>query len=497
MNKAYFTLEKVFKKISDIEGARSVLQWDAAVMMPPASSSVRGEQLATLQKLEHAILSDPGIEGLLCEAEQHRKKLNPWQNANLHEMRRVLKHTTAVDSKLVEALVRAGTECEHAWRDARKNDDFEMYRPLQQKVLDIVREIAKAKAAAFGCTPYEALVDQFDPGMKEADLNKTFTALEAFLPDFIQEVITHQKTNHKFQAMKEPVSVDKQKALAEFLLDALGFDRQRGRFDTSTHPFCGGVPGDVRITSRYDENNPLSSMFGVIHEAGHSFYESALPHDWRSQPVGKARGMGVHESQSLLLEMQVGMSLSFMEFIAPHIKSFYQSTSRALAAANLYRLVTKVEPSFIRVDADEVTYPAHIVLRYHLEQYMIKGDLNIEELPDAWSQGMEKYLHIKPLTNRDGCMQDIHWTDGTFGYFPSYTVGAMLAAQIFQTLEQAIPDVNQHIRKGDFGPLKNWLKDNLHSQGSRYTTSMLVEKVTGKPLDIECYKTHLRKRYLA
>ncbi|MBL0318829.1 MAG: carboxypeptidase M32 [Alphaproteobacteria bacterium] len=497
MVKAYLTLEKVFKKIDDIQGARSVLQWDSAVMMPPGSSEVRGDQLATLQKLEHAILSDPDIGGLLDEAENHKAKLNPWQKANLCEMKRSWKHITIVDSKLIEALVKAGTTCEHAWREARKNNDFETYRPLQQKVLDLVREVAKVKGAAFGCSPYEALIDQYDPGMKEKTLSGIFESLEAFLPEFVQSVLEHQSKNHKVTAFKEKVSVEKQKALAEFLLDKLGFDRQHGRFDTSTHPFCGGVPGDVRITSRYDEENPLSSMYGVIHENGHALYESGLPCEWRSQPVGKARGMGVHESQSLLWEMQIGMSHPFMEFAVPHMKQIYGSTSRALSASNIYRTVTKVEPSLIRVDADEVTYPGHILLRYHLEQYMIKGDLNIDELPDAWEQGMLKYLNIKVPDNKDGCMQDIHWTDGTFGYFPSYTIGAILAAQIFQTVEQAIPDLSEQTRQGEFSSLRKWLQEHLHGLGSRYTTNTLIEKVTGKPLDIECYKNHLRKRYLA
>jgi len=367
--------------------------------------------------------------------------------------------------------------------------------PHLKDVVGIVREVAKIKGEAFGCSPYDALLDQYDPGRKSAQLDKVFDDLSGFLPSFIKEVVEKQKSK-KLTELKGPFPIEIQKNISRQLLDVVGFDLNHGRLDESHHPFCGGYPGDIRITTRYDENDFTSALMGVVHEAGHAMYEAGLPEKWRGMPVGEARGMSVHESQSLLVEMQACRSKEFAKFLLPILKKEFDVKGKGWSAENLYGLFTKVEPSLIRVDADEVTYPAHVMLRYYIEKYIISGDMEVEDLPDAWSQGMEKFLGIKPTDDKDGCMQDIHWMDGTFGYFPTYTLGAIYAAQLFAAAKSANKEVLPSIGKGDFSPLKDWLNKNIHQWGSKMPTDELIKKATGSELDLEVYKNHLKERYL-
>jgi carboxypeptidase Taq len=280
-------------------------------------------------------------------------------------------------------------------------------------------------------------------------------------------------------------------------MEALGFDFNHGRLDISLHPFCGGTPDDVRITTRYDETDFTSSLMGVLHETGHALYERGLPKPWRGQPVGEALGMSIHESQSLLVEMQVCRSQQFLEYAAPLMKAAFHGDGAAWDVDNLHRLYTRIEPGFIRVDADEVTYPAHVIVRYKLERALIEGDMEIADLPGAWNEGMEKMLGLTPPSDREGCLQDLHWFDGAWGYFPTYTLGAMTAAQLFEAAKKAVPEIQPGIAEGDFKPLFRWLKSNVHGQGSRLTAKELLIEATGKPLDPAVFKSHLKARYLA
>jgi len=279
-------------------------------------------------------------------------------------------------------------------------------------------------------------------------------------------------------------------------MEALGFDFSRGRLDVSLHPFCGGTSDDVRITTRYEEDDFTSALMGVLHETGHALYELGLPKDWRYQPVGAAMGMSFHESQSLLIEMQACRSFEFLEYAEPLIKDTFQGVGPEWEIDNLYRLYTHVEKDFIRVDADEVTYPAHVILRYRLEKALVIGDLDPAELPGAWNEGIEQLLGITPENDRLGCLQDIHWYDGAIGYFPTYTLGAMTAAQLYDAALRANSDIPSQIAQGNFNPLLTWLRDNIHSQGSRWSGDELLTHATGEPLNADIFKRHLRKRYL-
>lgn len=493
---SYKTLEKIFRKLNDINQAKSSLHWDMAVVMPSGGAEARGHQLATLSSIHHAILSDDGVGELIAKAKADESRLDEWQKANLLEMGKIYNHSAAVPRKLIHELTKEGINCEMVWREARKTNNFGMLKPHLEKVLKLVREKACIKAEAFGLLPYDALLDQYDRGRKSAQIDEVFDNLKAFLPDFIKAAVERQESLPKFPELKGPFPIGQQKQIAHKMLEVIGFNFENGRLDESHHPFCGGYPSDIRITTRYDENNFLTAIMGVQHEAGHAMYDAGLPAKWSSQPVGDARGMSIHESQSLLLEMQVCRSQAFLEFATPIYQEAFGGKGKGWSAENLYRISTKVEPSLIRVDADEVTYPAHILMRYYMEKFLISGDMEVADLPEAWAQGMEKFLGIKPENDKDGCMQDIHWMDGTFGYFPTYTLGAIYAAQIFNAAKTANPEMMNEIAKGNFKPLMSWLKTNIHEHGCLYSADSLIEKATGKGLDVEIYKEHLKTRYL-
>ncbi len=492
---AYGALEAQYGRIGKLGQAIGFLQWDQAAMMPKGGAAGRAEEMATLHLISHELRVDPRIGEWLDGVSS--TGLDSWQRANVREMRRAYRHSTAVPADLVKAASLAGSRCEMVWRDARKADDFATLTPHLEEVVRLARLRATAKGEAFGVAPYDALLDQFEPGTTSADIDVLFGQLEDFLPALIDQVIEHQKANTPFLWPKGPFPVPQQRALGLKLMGTLGFDFQHGRLDVSAHPFCGGSPDDVRITTRYGEDDFTQSLMGVIHETGHALYERGLPAAWRYQPVGTARSMGIHESQSLLMEMQACRSRAFLKYVTPVLQEAFGGEGPAWEQENLYRLYTRVERGLIRVDADEVTYPAHVILRYRLEKALLAAELEVADLPTAWNEGMQALLGVTPSTNRDGCMQDIHWMDGTFGYFPTYTLGAMTAAQLFESATEAVPEILPSIAQGDFSPLVNWLRTKIHAEGRHLETQDLVTQATGRPLDVGIFRRHLERRYLS
>jgi carboxypeptidase Taq len=493
---AYHDLETIFRRWNALSNAASMLQWDNATMMPAHSGDARGEQLMALAEVAHETLTQPRLAELFANAEAAASTLDDWQHANLREMKRVWRHATALPAPLVAAVTKACHESELFWRTARRENDFNGFAPHLETVLALVRESAAAKAEALRLTPYDALLDQYDPGMRTAIIEPVFADLSAFLPGFIAAVTERQAAQPAPLEIDDPIAVPAQKALGTAFMQRLGFDFTHGRLDESVHPFCGGVPGDIRLTARYDEKDFLSGFFAVMHETGHALYEMGLPEAWRTQPVGAARGMTFHESQSLLSEMQLCISPDFLDYAVPVMRDRFGTSGAAWTPENIYRLMTRVRPSLIRVDADEVTYPAHVILRYRLERRMIDGTLSVRDLPEAWSEQMQQLLGIVPDNDANGCMQDIHWPDGTFGYFPTYTLGAMTAAQLFHAAREALPGLGASIRKGEFAMLFDWLRAHVHSQGSRLPTPDLLKHATGAGLNASIYKNHLTRRYL-
>ena len=489
------TLEARFRRVGLINDALAMLQWDRSVVMPAGSGAARAEQTSGLEVIAHETLAAPDMGDLLEAA--GAAELGDWQAANLREMHRRWVHAAALEPRLVEARAKACAQSEMVWREAREKSDFRLLQPFMQTVLDLTREAGQAKAAALGCSLYDALLDEYEPGGKSQRIDAIFAELDGFLPAMLQEVLEAQKRRGPPLPLEGPFPIDAQRGLAVQFMDAIGFDFTRGRLDVSLHPFSGGTPDDIRITTRYDEADFARSLMGVLHETGHALYEAGLPPEWRLQPVGAARGMVLHESQSLLLEMQACRSREFVSFAAPKLRAAFGKDGEAWGEDNLHRVYTVVKPGFIRVDADEVSYPLHVMLRYRLERALLDGDMALGDLPAAWNEGMQKALGVAPPDDRLGCLQDIHWPDGAWGYFPTYTLGALAAAQLFQAAREAEPAILPSIARGDFTPLYSWLRANVHAKGSLHDTDTLLAQATGRPLGVEAFRTHLKARYLA
>ena len=497
---AYVELEQHFKKLADLEHLEAIIAWDEATMMAEGGAASRAEALATLRGLVHEHASAPIVGTWLAEAAAE-SGLDEWRRANVREMARGYRRATALPAELVAASSLAESRSEQAWRKLRAQNDWASFRPLLESVVSTKREVAAALGEAFGLEPYDALLDGYEPGARSRDIDVLFTKLGEFLPSFIERAVERQKSR-PLQTPRGPFPVEQQRALGEALMRKLGFDFTHGRLDVSHHPFCGGVPDDVRITTRYDSSDFAKALMGVLHETGHAKYEQNLPRGWLTQPVGKARSMSVHESQSLFLEMQVARSREFASFVAPLLaEAFPEAAARdraAFEAENVFRLGARVRPGLIRVDADEVTYPCHVVLRYELEQALVKGTLAVADLPEAWDAGMRRLLGISTAGDfKDGCMQDVHWPAGLFGYFPTYTLGALTAAQLFASAARELTGLGESIARGDLGDLDAWLRAKLWGHGSRFETRELIEHATGRPLDTEAFERHVERRYLA
>ncbi|WP_119418006.1 carboxypeptidase M32 [Desertibaculum subflavum] len=492
---AYAALETRFRRIAAISGALGILDWDQAVMMPPGGAAARAEQIATLGVLRHELLTAAEI-GDLAEAAA-AEPLDDWQSANLREMRRARAHAMALPPDLVERRAHCASSCEIVWREARAKSDFKLLAPKLAELLDLTREAAAAKSAALGLGPYDALLDEFEPEAREAQIAPVFEDLAGFLPGFIGEALEKQTARPAPLPLPGPFPVESQRALGLEMMQALGFAFDRGRLDVSLHPFTGGGPQDVRITTRYAEEDFFRALMGVLHETGHALYELGLPAAWTSQPVGQARGMVLHESQSLLVEMQVCRSDPFLRFAAPLIAKSFGRDGEAFAAPNLASHARRVSRGLIRVDADEATYPLHIILRFRLERALLDRALGVDELPVAWNDMMRELVGAVPPNDALGCLQDIHWPSGAFGYFPTYTLGALSAAQLYAAARAADSGIEPAIERGEFAPLLAWLRANVHGHGSRLTTDEVLRHATGAPLSTTAFKRHLQQRYLS
>lgn len=492
-NQNYQSLTRTFMRLSRFQHLSAIAGWDMFAMMPPGGSTARGEALAELGVLQHQILTDKKVGDWLRNALQ--EELNDVEQANLREMTRQYQQAALLPESLVEAKALAGSKCEHAWRTQRPANDWAGFSANLKEVVKLSREEAKIRAQAKGCSPYDALLDIFEPDMTSARLDVLFADLKSWLPDLLQRVVDKQ-SRETLIAPVCPFPVATQRELGLEAMTLLGFDFNAGRLDVSAHPFCGGVPEDVRITTRYDENELLSALFGVVHETGHARYEQNLPRQWLGQPVALARSTAIHESQSLFFEMQLGRSEAFLKRLLPAIIQHF-GAQPAFEESNFIAWNQRVKPGFIRVDADEVSYPAHVILRYEIERALINGEIEVDDIPALWNEKMQAWLGLSTEGNyRNGCMQDIHWTDGGFGYFPSYTLGAMYAAQLFQAARNALPGLDEAIAQGDFSALFDWLRQNIWQHGSRFSTSQLIEQATGEALNSRYFRQHLTARYL-
>ena len=508
MSHSYQHLTERFHRIAQIDHANFVLGWDQMVMMPPGGVEARGAAVAELRTMRHELLTQDDMSDLLDAANAELPALSPeqqhLQSVSIAEMRRSWLQASAIPASLVKAKVLAGTRCEHAWRTQRTENDWNGFLENFREVVTLAREEARYRQAASAAgfdTPYDALLDLYCTGDSQALIGGVFASLKDSLPALLQRIMEHQQTNGSRQAstaatITGPFAVDSQIELNRRLMSRLGFDFESGRLDVSMHPFSTGVAGDQRITTRFRETDIADALQATAHETGHASYESGLPSQYRGLPVGASRNMCLHESQSLLFEKHLFLSLPFLDAFIGDVHDVFPHTA-GFSAREFWQSQTVVAPSFIRVEADEVTYPMHVMLRYDIESALINGDIEADVIPDVWDSTMQDYLG---LSTRDdhlkGCLQDIHWTDGSFGYFPSYTMGAVNAAQIAESVKTAYPDWQERWRRGDIEFMRDWLSGSLWQKGSFESSQQLMQGMTGSGSQAASFIAHLEARYL-
>jgi len=490
----YDQLGAAYTRLHHFQHLQSIVWWDQAANMPPRGNEARAAALAEMAALMHRLRTDPALKDQIERAEQ--EPLTDLQRANLREIRRDWRSANALPESLVQARQLATSRCEHAWRTQRPANDWVGFLENFRDVLRLAREEAALLAQQTGLSKYDALMDRFEPGMTCAQVDRVFGEVRQWLPGLIRKVRDKQAADTVIEP-QGPFPTAAQRALCERVMRLVGFDFDAGRLDTSTHPFSGGVPEDVRLTTRYREDDFVTSLMGTIHETGHGRYEQNRPRDWLGQPVSEARSMAIHESQSLSFEMQLGCHRGFVGMLAPLVRE-HLGDQPALEADNLWKLLTRVKPGFIRVDADEVTYPAHVILRYEIERPLIEGEIEVEDVPALWDAKMMELLGVDTRGNfTNGPLQDVHWPEGIFGYFPCYTLGAMYAAQWFAAMRRATPDLDARIARGELGVVFDWLRENIWQQASRWTTHELAVRASGEVLNPAHFRRHLESRYLA
>ncbi len=491
----YQQLEQEFRRLHAIRGAASLLRWDAAVMMPRGSAHVRGEQLAALDSECHVLLTTPKVSRLIERSQAMESQLEEWQLANLREMRRERDHAIATPLSLVTRLARATAIAEVRWLEAKQESNFALFSPHLEEVVALTRDKALVLSQALGLAPYDALIDQFSPGFLCAEIDQLFSAVSRRLPHMIREAIELQATRAPLPVLGK-VSVAKQRSLAVEVMRALGFPFDRGRLDESDHPSTEGVWGDLRVTTHFDLKDPFAGLMGVLHETGQAMYDLGLPEAWRDQPVGRDRGMALDESQSLLLEVFIGRSRPFLAWLRPLLEKHYGASGPEWEIENLYRTLIRVRRGAIRSEADELTYPVHIMLRYELEKRIFEGSLPVRDLPEAWRAGFEQRLGLRPANDAEGCLQDVHWAIGSFGYVPCYVLGGLIAAQLYETLRRDHADLDREIEAGRFNGLFDWLRANVHGVGASLSAQQLIRNATRRPLSAAPWLRYAEAKYL-
>ncbi len=493
---SYQQLHQHFLKISHFNHLSAICDWDQAAMMPAGGNDARGAAMAELSVLIHQLTTAPQLAEWIAVAET--EALTADEKVSLAALKRRWRQANLLPEELVLAQSLANSTCEHAWREQRKNNDWAAFKPNLAKVVELAREEARVRAADSGLSRYDAMLELYEPDMNCAKLDALFGEVKTWLPEFIRRADANQ-ADKNLLTPTGPFAIAQQKDLGLAAMELLGFDFEHGRLDVSSHPFCGGVPSDVRITTRYDESDFMKALLGVVHETGHARYEQNLSPAWAGLPVGEARSTGIHESQSLFFEMQLARSPEFTKLLAPLAQRLLdRAQDPAFTVDNLYAFNTRIKRGYIRVDADELTYPAHVILRYEIERALIEGEIEVDDIPALWHEKMQAYLGLSTEGNyRDGCMQDIHWALGLFGYFPSYTLGAIYAAQEFAAATRAIEQLPAKIAAGELGELFQWLNDNIWSKASLLATDELMIAATGEPLNAGYFKAHLERRYFS
>lgn len=484
-------------EVHHLRVADAVLGWDEQTYMPPEGAAARARVKATLNRLAHERFTDPEIGRLLDQlaARLEAAKADPDSDeaALVRVVRREYHKAVRVSPRLAAALSEAASQGYRAWLAARDANEFAPFRDALARILDLQRELAQA--LGYGEHPYDALLDQYEPDLTTAEVERLFARLRQGLVPLVR-AISERLDAVDDGILRQPFDEAAQWRLTEEALGAIGFDFRRGRQDRTVHPFCTAFsPQDVRVTTRVAPDQFAFAFFASLHEGGHALYEQGLPAHLAETPLGQAVSLGVHESQSRLWENLVGRSLAFWRFFLPVAQRAFPRQLGDTSPEAMYRAVNRVEPSFIRVEADEVTYNLHIMLRFDLEKELIEGSLPVDGLPARWAEKMEEYLGITPPDHVRGVLQDVHWSQGLFGYFPTYTVGNLLAVQFYRAAVAALPHIPACIERGDFSPLLQWLRSHIHIHGSRYTPGELTRRATGGPLAAEPFLDYINEKY--
>jgi len=494
---SFAKLDALCRSLEALEHAQSILGADEATHMAVGGGEKRAEAMATLAGMYHRQATAPEIRDWIEAAKA--ENLSDAQEVSLAEFERRYVNMTCLPSEFVERQTAARMRCEQMWRVLRARNDWEGFLPALEGVVALAREEAAMRAAALGLSPYDAMVDQYDPGLREAAIQPVFDRLKQFLRGFIDEALEVQAERDSSRAPR-PLSgtypVEKQRELGMAMMGAVGFDFTHGSLSVSHHPFCGGVPTDVRMTTRYRTTEFLSSLMGVLHETGHALYEMGIDEAYASSVLDTGTSAGVHESQSRLWENLVGRSRLFWEHSYPALQAVFPEQLADVDLDSFYRAINRVQPSLIRVDADEVTYNLHVIVRFGLELDLLEGKLSVEELPEAWHARYQENLGVRASDDRDGVMQDVHWFSGPIGgSFQGYTLGNIMASQFYAAALAAQPQIEAEIAQGSFGTLHGWLRENLYRHGARYTPDELLRRVTGNELTIQPYLAYLHRKY--
>ena len=505
----YARLVAKLKRVHYLGTVAGLLGWDEQVNLPADSADQRAEQLALLAELQHAAASDPEIGELLTQLEGRDGPLGrpglkdagaagpavpPYltdEAVVIREARRDYDRVVKLPAEFVAAKARLSSEAYHAWAAAKGKSDFGAFAPFLEKHLALAKQ--EAAYLGWGDRAYDYAIDKHDPGMTAVKLAELFTELKAGLVPLVRRI--GASSVRAKEGIFKGFPVPAQHEFLREVTERLGFNYRRGRIDVSLHPFCEGAGADIRMTTRFDADNPLDSLFSSIHETGHGLYEQGLPLAAQGTPLGQNAGMGVHESQSRLWENQVSLSREFWKFFEPRFREKFSAQLASVSSEELYLAVNEVAPTLIRVDSDEVHYNLHILLRFELERRLFAGELAVRELPAAWNALSQELLGLTPTSDKVGVLQDVHWSGGAFGYFPSYCLGNMIAAQLWFTVRARFPQLDAEFEKGDFTRLLGWLRSQIHDQGRRYETLELVRRVTGEELTPKYLLRYLEERY--
>ncbi|HMK95272.1 MAG TPA: carboxypeptidase M32 [Candidatus Limnocylindrales bacterium] len=500
-------LSRTYKKLLSLEKdsavlntAEGLIHWDMETMMPPAAVEQRSLQLSLLTRIHHKMSTDPRIGKLLATIQVNPEydTLGQVEKRNVYLINKNYREQTSLPEKLVGELARQEAVTVNVWKKAKAQKNFGLFKPDLQKLLNLSMEAAeilmKVKESK---TPYEALIDNFESKMTADKITATFNQLQGGLKQLLSKI---QSTRNKPDTamLHQPVPADNQRRIAQLLTQTLGYDTAspaaHGRIDETEHPFTTGYYDDVRITTHYYADNFASSIFSVLHESGHALYEQNLNPEWKYQPVGSACSYGVHESQSRFYENVIGRSKEFWTFFMPKLKEAAPSLAN-LDLDKFVKAVNKVEPSKIRIEADEVTYNLHIIVRFEIERDLFANKITVDELPQVWNQKYAEYLGVKVQDDSEGVMQDTHWASGLYGYFPSYALGNVYSGQITSAVTKGLPDWRSQLASGNLNRLNEWLKINIHSQSDLYDPEELIRKATGRNLNSEAYLSYLNEKY--